>query len=149
MEGTPSLRKAVVFTSVTFDQLKEQSPVLLSLLSEEEIKEVRERMVAPTRANAGEGLKRAVESLILQRTRFDETLEKIKGIIDPNKVRSRSSKADILNAAVERAAAKIRDKGLSQEKLRAFADMFMGDRQLDYTVDELPYQIAVAQIGEE
>lgn len=148
MEGKLTLRKAMTFSSALFNHNLAEPPFLLTLFTSEEYEEIKHRMQTPTRKNAGEGLKKLIDSLVLQRSRLDETLERIKETIAPDKVRTRVSKERIISQAVENAAAKIKASNLSQEKLRAFAELFLGDSQLDFTYDELPLAIARAQIGE-
>jgi len=151
MEGKRSFIKATQFSSSLFPILRGvlEGPTLLDIFTSAEHTEIRDRVLTPNRKNAGEGLKRAIEALITHRQRYDETLQKIKDIIDPNKVHTRQSKEEIerqANLAAIQSISTSLEK-MPEKLLRSFAETVLGDSHLDYTAEELPTVIACKQLG--
>ena len=152
MEGRATLTKALQFTGTIIHKDTVPLSEAMQVLPCDEISEIYRRLDNPSRKDASGKLKNAVDALIVARAKYDDILEKVKSIIDPNVQHVRQSAQEIARLARENAikdvATSIRKNIADEKKLRVYAEMMLGDSQLDYTFEELPMAIARKQVGE-
>jgi hypothetical protein len=138
-------KQAQSFISMNFVELKDQDELKLNMFTVEQLADIRERCLTPTRKNAGEGLRKRIDAFCTHRMRMDECLERIREILDPNRVSGRQSVDAILRNKVNGIAETY--KLFTEAQLRKFAENVLGDAQFTFTVDELPQLIAEKQLG--
>jgi hypothetical protein len=138
-------KEAQRFNSINFVELRDQDEFKLNIFTAEQLTDIRERCLTPTRKNAGEGLRKRIDAYCTHRMRMEECLDRIREILDPNRVSGRQSVDAILQSKVNGIAETY--KMFNETQLRKFAENVLGDLQFTFTVDELPELIAKKQLG--
>ncbi len=149
------LEDIVSWNQNLFAELKDQEPSKIHLLSVETIADIKKRISESESADSnkrtgGKTLKTLVESLAVQRERYDSTLEKIQDILIPKEKKSVSQSVnEALALAQERSIDAIARSyfGIPDKTLRIIAQNVLGDFQIDCIYEELPRAMARKQLG--
>lgn len=132
--------------------------ISLSFLTPEQIQDIKQRLTEKdsfaSKRNGAAGLQEAIASIAVQRERLDTALTKIHSILEP---RERRNNEEIIK---ERVASELKNqqrdvyhmlcKSLSHvptSALRAMAQEFIGDKEENFTADELIVILAELQSG--